>query len=177
MQTATAAVKNLHITNHCHSLYCRERSFANHSEENKLFLMQATSSSVLHQSLHVTPHIVYPLLLTKRNKERRQSCRDAAREPDGPALPGLGIVSLSATLVFLSSPTPLVPSAPSSSVSLSATLFFSLASPGRDAYVVISVTVNWTDWTTQPYLTDWQDSSKFHDNMWVEQRCPMTVSY
>lgn len=68
--------------------------------------------------------------------------RDAAAEPHGSTLTGLGIVSLSVTLVFLSSPTPLVPSAPFSSVSLSVTLFFSLASPGRYAYVVTFLTVN-----------------------------------
>lgn len=130
-----------------------ERSFANHSDQNKLFSMQATSSSVLHQSLCVTPHIAYLLLLTKRSKERRWSCRDAATEPDSPTLPGPGIVSLSVTLVFLCFPTPLVPSAPSSPVSLSVMLFCSSASPGRDAYVVVFLTVNSTHKTTWTYLT------------------------
>lgn len=68
--------------------------------------MQATPSSALHQSLHFTPHLVYLLLLTKRSKERRGSWRGAATEPDGPTLPSLGIVSLSATWVFLSPTTP-----------------------------------------------------------------------
>lgn len=109
--------------------------------------MQATSSSVLHQSLCATPHIVYPLLLTKRNKERRWSCRDAASEPDGPTLPGPGIVSLSVTLVFLSFSTPLVSSAPSFPVSLSVTLF--LVHLPQEEMLTLSCSSQWTQCTRQ----------------------------
>lgn len=105
LQTAIAAVKNLHAANHCHSLHCWESLCKSRGVKQALpnagyFIICFTPSCCIS---------VYLLSLTKRSKERRCSWRGAAGEPDGPTLPSLGIVSLSVTLVFLSPPAPLGP--------------------------------------------------------------------
>lgn len=47
---------------------------------------------------------------------------------------------------------------------MSVTLFFSSASPGRDAYAVVFLTVNSADRTRWPHWTTGWDSSGFHNN-------------
>lgn len=166
-------MRNLHTADHCHSLYysgilCKSQRLEQGFLTAGYFITCFTPKCSCYTS------VVYPLLLTKRNKERRQCGRDTARDPDG--LRPWHFVSF-CNFGILSSPPfwfHLHPSPPSL---LSVTLFFSLAAPGQYAYVVTLLRVSWRHWIAWLCLTKGGDSSKLHDTMPEQSRCPMTASY
>lgn len=120
-----AEVKNLHTADRCHSLYCWG-ILCKSQRLKQAFLTAGYFITCFTPERSCYTSIVYPLLLTKRNKERRQSGREAAADPDG--LRPWHFVCFYNFGVFTFH-TPLVPSALSSSVSFVCHIIFQLGCP------------------------------------------------